>query len=1068
MLIIVFLAIAVFNIVLFKPQKAQAIGDEWATIGHFILRGVIWLWEKGEQIWEKAKKVHETLLEAKEKASQWLEKHHMEFLKATIVRVKDKALNAIVNKTVLFIENAGRGGEKQRPLYIEDWDNFLEEAKDIAIEELVGETRSAQLCNIAGFETEADLRAWAEGIIKPQPLFREDLPICSTEEKIENIQGFVESFEGGWDTWLKITTQPKHNIYGAYLLLQSAKTAEETKAAETEKTKAIAGGGWLSQEQCVKWVKPRTPKISWKDLFTNPGKVVDAIKQNMANLSLAGLPEIYVREPNTGDVYAEKIDQSSPQLRLKWSYVPLKEAWKQSEETMREEWLNQEWDEILNDVKNINRAKGVVEQGIADPEETAPADLSIYIEIAVKEEYENKKQNVSDAWSNFWKGLREKAEMRVVDLGESSDHARTVYWAVLAQNKCTDLNCATPESLLGELGYKCAKYRTLTPAQTIGQMATGALTSGLKGNLIANSEQMNEYTTAITQATINRLSDEATGAATGLFRKLTQEPSERDLRGLDEQLEELERSPYGIGNRTLEELRKRGYNMGEAGDKATSTLRQAILLLKKTLLYLKRVGSSAQKRQLAEVMDELGVEPGQEAAQCRALGESPEEGECKFRDDETWSWCQIKMCRASEGVFKYPDKKGEELAKLIGLKDGGTPNQEIIKYCDNTDPYDGDPYDGDPFSAEVKAERDWVMAAIEKPVTVPLACNSLNACVRKKITMAEQECSELEDDPVKKAARVVARRVCLNSLCEKEIETRYKDVSTDTELKEKVCDARNRCSERYPESPEQQAECKKSCVEKLKTKTREQILQEELSDCTSLVPQRYLSDEAINSCDLTPEQCVINVHSDSLKEQYEKECLAEGFEPNCREITEEQTNKLLEDYTDQLEILETLNRLARNQGLTEEQEKRRGEVVSMCNTLSIESTQCNSCSDADLNSDGIVDVLDLAKCGLSDSAYQQSCLACVERYLGHGEEGEKCKPDFSMCVERFSSIIQFETDTVSIEADLDEIMNRTDYDRLKNREQRISGRKEEVCYNDWHFLCEELDLPGCFRGPKNQ
>ncbi|MEK7502841.1 MAG: hypothetical protein AAB556_00155, partial [Patescibacteria group bacterium] len=83
---------------------------------------------------------------------------------------------------------------------------------------------------------------------------------CTIEDVANNVERFYRDFKrGGWARWFQITMVPQNNFYGAYYMSLEEKLIRESTALEAKQSEAIAGGGFLGQEECVETAKPPTP-----------------------------------------------------------------------------------------------------------------------------------------------------------------------------------------------------------------------------------------------------------------------------------------------------------------------------------------------------------------------------------------------------------------------------------------------------------------------------------------------------------------------------------------------------------------------------------------------------------------------------------------------------------------------------------------------------------------------------------------------------------------------------------------------------------------------------------------
>lgn len=227
-----------------KPKIAKAlIGVEFWHMLVNAARGVwdivVWVLKHGFDIdvdealkWENVKKwTGEKLKKAAQSAAKSAQKRIMD-------QLVDRLTDTIEGRKTT-------GGQSQ---YVKDWKGLLLDALAMGAYEFSQELAGIDLCSPLGFESEDEAKVLLE---IPVPKFAEEMP-CTAEEMVENITGFYASFEGGWDSWLKVT-HPKQNFYGSYLMALDAKVDTMARAQQAESAKVQAGSGWRGLEECTKW-----------------------------------------------------------------------------------------------------------------------------------------------------------------------------------------------------------------------------------------------------------------------------------------------------------------------------------------------------------------------------------------------------------------------------------------------------------------------------------------------------------------------------------------------------------------------------------------------------------------------------------------------------------------------------------------------------------------------------------------------------------------------------------------------------------------------------------------------
>ncbi|MFA4890161.1 MAG: hypothetical protein WC587_00790 [Candidatus Paceibacterota bacterium] len=74
---------------------------------------------------------------------------------------------------------------------------------------------------------------------------------CTLGDAVRNWEGFMNDFnQGGWSSWLKVTTEPQNNPWGTYLMAQDEIAQREAAAQDRQKMELSWGSGFLSLKKC--------------------------------------------------------------------------------------------------------------------------------------------------------------------------------------------------------------------------------------------------------------------------------------------------------------------------------------------------------------------------------------------------------------------------------------------------------------------------------------------------------------------------------------------------------------------------------------------------------------------------------------------------------------------------------------------------------------------------------------------------------------------------------------------------------------------------------------------------
>ena len=181
----------------------------------------------------------------------------------------------MVNQTTKWIEGGGK------PKFITDWKNFLKDAGDVAIGDVIRETDLAPICS--PFKVQLQLA------LQPSRPYREQIT-CSLSEVVDNIEAFYNDFsKGGWVAYNQVWGS-NNNFYGTYLMAANEMANRSAKAQDAAKTETQANAGFLSVTQkgeCLEFETlapdvmgpPKCIKYA-PDEIINPGKSVGDIAAN--------------------------------------------------------------------------------------------------------------------------------------------------------------------------------------------------------------------------------------------------------------------------------------------------------------------------------------------------------------------------------------------------------------------------------------------------------------------------------------------------------------------------------------------------------------------------------------------------------------------------------------------------------------------------------------------------------------------------------------------------------------------------------------------------------------------
>jgi hypothetical protein len=148
-------------------------------------------------------------------------------------------LKNITAQTVNWINNGFRGN----PAFIENPERFFRNQADIIVNRALGEQLTNTLCT--PFQLQVRLAIVKQYLSESQP------PSCTLDRIAGNFEGFINNFEnGGWTSWLSITTNSNNNPYGAYYKAQDMINLQVSSNEQKYNKQLSYGRGFLSFERC--------------------------------------------------------------------------------------------------------------------------------------------------------------------------------------------------------------------------------------------------------------------------------------------------------------------------------------------------------------------------------------------------------------------------------------------------------------------------------------------------------------------------------------------------------------------------------------------------------------------------------------------------------------------------------------------------------------------------------------------------------------------------------------------------------------------------------------------------
>lgn len=250
------------------PQKkAQAFGEEWATIANYFTNAAKFTWDKIKWVYEKSADAIQSGVAAWQKSEAlWVKA-----TKAAWNILRKKLLDMLVNDTIKWIQGAGDG----TPLFVTDWQKYWHKVVNQAGGQFIDEYLNLDLCQT--------LKPNLNLLLNASQTPYEQSVACTLDE-IENTLGsFFKDFNaGGWKTWASVS-EGQNNLYGAYLFGADQLMGSKASALRNAENEYISSGGFLGDKVCVQGYMPLSDgtRVSIAGLAENPKKQNEMIKDSV-------------------------------------------------------------------------------------------------------------------------------------------------------------------------------------------------------------------------------------------------------------------------------------------------------------------------------------------------------------------------------------------------------------------------------------------------------------------------------------------------------------------------------------------------------------------------------------------------------------------------------------------------------------------------------------------------------------------------------------------------------------------------------------------------------------------
>lgn len=174
--------------------------------------------------------------------------------KAAYNAFKTAILDRLVNALISWINNDGKGS------IVNNWGEFLEDAKNIAAGEFVRGISKGMLCSPFNLQVQLTLI----------PVDTFDSVTCTLNQVVGSIDSFMSDFRNG--SWLAYQEvwYPRNNFYGATIIGLDELAKAEYAGIDKARSEAQAGQGFLSFSTCKMVEDP-------KGNFTKEGDDISAV-----------------------------------------------------------------------------------------------------------------------------------------------------------------------------------------------------------------------------------------------------------------------------------------------------------------------------------------------------------------------------------------------------------------------------------------------------------------------------------------------------------------------------------------------------------------------------------------------------------------------------------------------------------------------------------------------------------------------------------------------------------------------------------------------------------------------
>ncbi len=189
---------------------------------------------------------------------------------------------AVENVIVPLMKSFLQGGGLTGPKFVSDWKGLL---NDVPLD-MAKKYIDANLSAYARPEFSGILRPYFQDTFNSSQMGKELEPTLSSAE----LDSFSQDFtNGGWKTWLELTSNPQNHYYGTVGNSFALFDGEQEHQSNALEKSTVSGNGMLNplKEMCVTSVGGQC--VSWNYIETVPNKAIERVMDELRSASFEPL-----------------------------------------------------------------------------------------------------------------------------------------------------------------------------------------------------------------------------------------------------------------------------------------------------------------------------------------------------------------------------------------------------------------------------------------------------------------------------------------------------------------------------------------------------------------------------------------------------------------------------------------------------------------------------------------------------------------------------------------------------------------------------------------------------------